>query len=430
MAATDKLVVFNDVLRELSSHPLADLATANTRLQELNGAFPHAVEYMLAKREWNFARRRATLSGVADVGFPPFTYRYARPADYLRKVWVKKAPADEFQIEHAEVGAVLYGFERTAVMEYMSDHADNYTPANWPPQFTRGIVVYLALLVGPKIARLGDDGVKRLYGILDEVLASAERLEAVHVTNERIPAERAPVMRRAIEFMGQQLGGSSAIAAKADELRGHMQRSWGHALRYLLEQGAWNFATKRALLTTGLIADEIMPGGEYASILEGYSVDGDPATAAELPRIAGFSYGFYLPDDYVHKIWLKPDATSAFECAFQLVRDMVFTNTDPCVLEYVGSDDWIEDPTHWPATFSEAMSAYLAVLVAPELVVEDNGRGGRVAPSRLRDTLEAQFARKLSEARNKDAVQQGVQRMPSGRFVRARLGGGGMRGTH
>lgn len=59
MATTSKFTVYNDALRELGSHPLANLTSTNTRLTELNGAFPHAVEYLLARVDWNFARRRA-----------------------------------------------------------------------------------------------------------------------------------------------------------------------------------------------------------------------------------------------------------------------------------------------------------------------------------------------------------------------------------
>jgi hypothetical protein len=68
MVATTKLIVFNDVLRELGGHPLANLTNANTRLSELTGAFDHAIEFMLAKMDWGFARRRATLTGVVLRG--------------------------------------------------------------------------------------------------------------------------------------------------------------------------------------------------------------------------------------------------------------------------------------------------------------------------------------------------------------------------
>ncbi len=91
MASTTKLIVYNEVMRELAGHPLANLTNVNTRLSELNGAFDHAVEYMLSKADWGFARRRATLTGVSDSAFPPYTYRYSKQSDYLRKCWLKTA---------------------------------------------------------------------------------------------------------------------------------------------------------------------------------------------------------------------------------------------------------------------------------------------------------------------------------------------------
>lgn len=114
MAATTKLILFNESLREIGSQPLANLTNANTRLAELNGAFDHAIEFMLSKLDWGFARRRATLTGVTDNSFPPYLYRYSKPADYLRKCWIKLAAANANQFDHAEVGAVFYGFEPTA----------------------------------------------------------------------------------------------------------------------------------------------------------------------------------------------------------------------------------------------------------------------------------------------------------------------------
>lgn len=426
MAATSKLIVYNDALRELGSHPLANLTTANTRLQELDGAFSHAVEYVLSRVDWNFARRRSALTGTADTSFSPYSYRYARPTDYLRKLWIKLAAGDEFQIEHTETGAVIYGFEATALMEYISDHADNYDPANWPPHFTRCIVLYLAMLVGPKLARAIDANTNELYQKLDMALADAERAEAVYANNSQIPTNRHPVMRRALEMMGQQIGGSVAITGHVDQQRWAMQKAWDSAVRYVLEQAAWNFATKRALLTLGAEAGEVMPGAEIGGIVEGYSVDGSEGNA-ETPfdnyAFAGFRYAWYLPEDYLHKIWLKPRAEHEFETHYQLVRDAVFTNEEPCVLEYIAEDDWTTSPDNWPETVVETVAARLAMMIAPELSIEKDGRGRqKVTAPQVRERLEMTFMRALADAKIKDAIQQEPKTLPLGRFARARMG--------
>lgn len=170
MAATTQLIVYNAVLRELQAAPLASLSETGTRLTELNGAWDHAIEYALALRDWAFARRRATLTGVADTSFQPYTYRYTKPSDYLRKCWVKLAAGDAFQTDHAEIAAVFYGVDASALVEYVSDHADNYNPANWPPHFTRVITLYMATLVH-KLARAGAGDLGVLDGRLQAALA-------------------------------------------------------------------------------------------------------------------------------------------------------------------------------------------------------------------------------------------------------------------
>lgn len=424
MAVTSKLTVYNDALRELGSHPLANLTTANTRLQELEGAFPHAIEYLISRADWNFARRRATLTGVADTSFSPYTYRYARPSDYLRKLWIKTAATDDFEIEHAEIGAVFYGYASTALIEYVSDTSQNYDPANWPPHFTRCAVIYLALLVAPKLARTGgNEDVAAFYGKLDRALADAERLEAVQTTNENVSSDRLPVMRRALEIMGQAYDGSVALSAQAGKLRAQMNKSWDDTVSYLLEQGVWNFATKRAYLVTGADGADLMPGEASGGIIEGYSVGTGDETPFDSYAFAGFTYAWYLPTSLRRKIWLKTDAATPYEVPHQIVRDAIFTNADPCVLEYIAEDSWTTDPDNWPFSFRELVAARLASVVVPELVIEQDGKGGRVTASGLRDKLTGYYERALADARIKDAVQQYPKVIPPGSFVLARRGG-------
>lgn len=631
MAVTTKLTVFNDTLRELGSHPLANLTTANTRLSELNGAFDHAVEYMLSKMDWGFARRRATLTGVSDSGFPPFTYRYSKPVDYLRKCWVKLTADAAQQIDHAEVAAVFYGFEPTALIEYVSDHADNYDPANWPPHFTRCAVLYLAQLVAPKLARAGSGELGMLEGKLQSALSEAEGFEAVFLTNGQIPAarntvlrraleivgqqmagnvplmaqsdylrwqmnatwdtavrflleqapwsfairrqtltgttdlsglppytyryarpsgylkrhwlrqsasapfeadfaesglsfygydptlvlefvstdsvaldptswpavfietmalylasqvagrvnvatddggkatieasqqrdalmqqfalyldrakgseavaryqasipdNRLPVMRRALEFMGQELTGFVDIDGQAAKLRWAMTQAWDHSLKYVLEQGAWNFATRRVMLTGG---SEPVPGDLSSDIIEGYSLPPatEPTPPGNLPDMAGYQYGYNLPADFLHKIWIKSDANHDLEIPHQFMRDAVYANHQPIVMEYVAWDADSTDPGEWSANFLEAMAAYLALTVSPEIVVGTDSKGrARLNANEIRQKLEMVWERKLSDAKLRDAIQQYPQRMPVGSFVRARMGSigtSGMRRFH
>lgn len=421
MAATTKLIVYNEALRELGAHPLANIVSVNTRLTELDGAFEHAVEYLLSRVDWNFAKRRASRTGVSDTSFPPFTYRYTRPSDYLRKVWFKLSAADEFQIDHTESGAVLYGFEESALLEYMSDHADNYDPANWPPQFTRCMSIYLALLVGPKLARVGDDDTKALYQKLEIAIGEAQRQEAVFATNASIPTERNTTMRRAIEMLSQQLSGSTALNSQIDRLRWQMQKAWTHTVRYVLSQGAWNFAAKRAVFVSGEAGDTNVPTESVVGITEGYSVP--PAEPDDPLDVSGYDYSYELPSDFLHKIWIKASVHHSEECPHQQMGGYIFVNYDPAIMEYVAESTYSTDPSNWPPLFLDAVAAHLALTVSPELVVDAGPKSQTIKSAQLRDRLEANWLRALSGAKNKDAIQQYPHRMPLGNYARARMGG-------
>lgn len=421
MAATTKLIVYNDALRELGAAPLVDTTTANKALLTLDTAYNQAVEYVLSKQDWNFARRRSTLSGVADTAFPPYTLRYAKPSDYLRKVWLRRAADDEFQAEHAEIAAVFYGHAVSPVLEYISDTADNYDPVNWPPHFTRIMVVYLALLAGPSIARTGEEEIKGLYRKLEMAEGAAVDAEAVFTAGTAIASNRLPVMRRAIEIMGQTLG--IATQSQADKLRWHMNKAWTHSVRYCLEQGAWNFATSRAVFDNAATGDENVPSTSPSGIIEGYSVEPAAASTETPPDISGFAYSYALPADFRHKIWIKADVANVNECRHQRMGAFMFTDVEPAIMEYVAENDDTTDPDSWPATFMELVASHLALTVSSEYVIESGGKGARIKGDGMRSKLEEAYMRRLSDAKNKDAIQQEPLVRPVGSYVRARLGG-------
>lgn len=619
MAATTKLIVWNQALLEIGDHPLADTTTASATQRALNDSWDHAVEYVLARRDWNFARRRAQIAGTTSSAYPPFTRVHTKPADYLRKVWFKAAADDEFQIPHAEVGASIYSHVTTGLLEYISDHADNYNPANWPPQFTRVLALYLAMLVAVKVGRTGADDVRSFVERVEAALAEAERSEAVSVINEAIPADRLPVLRRAMELLGQPIAGSLPSFSDADQLRWQMNRGWtqavtavleqapwnfalrraaltatadtttfppytnrfdrpagflkrvwireqatdtfeadyaeagtyvygyagtkvmeyiaqdsaaltatnwpqafselvalylaahiaplgqpvqgpdgttmqpagsreglmqqfaaqlelakaseavqqftrqipaarfpvmrralelmgqsltgfvvtdemtsrmrwqmnlgwDHAVRTVLSEGAWNFATKRALFQNGDDGDANVPSNVLSGLDEGYSVEPASASTAATP-IAGYDYSFPLPDDFLHKIWIKAAVSHDIECPHQVMGDHLFVNYDPVLMEYVAEDAFTTDPANWPPSFLDAVAAFLGLSVAPELSVETGRRGARVAATGLPSKMQAVYAQALSVAKTKDAIQQYPEAMPLGNFARARFGG-------
>lgn len=424
MAATTKLIIYNEVLRELRiTYPLANLTTENPRLNELDGAFDHAVEYVLASADWSFARARSTLSGTTSTAFTPYTYSYTRPSDWLRTAWIKTNAYDDAEVDYAEVGSTIYGFLDTVLIEYISDASTSYDPANWPPHFSRSIVLYLAYLTAPSLARAGDDAQQKFWSQYQTAELTAQEFEANSLINEQIPVNRHPVMRRSLEFLGHVLQGSKPIHNQTAKLRWAMNRSWDHAVRYCLEQGAWNFASRRVRLTGGT---EPIPGDTIDDIIEGYSLGPatEPADAEDLPDMSEYDYGFILPSDFLHNIWVRADANDLLESEFQFLRDVVMANYETIIMEYVSNDSDAVNPDNWPATFLEAVAAYLAVMVAPELVIE--GEGGarqKMTATGAKEGLERIYQSKLGDAKRKDAIQQRRKRLPPGSFARARMGG-------
>ena len=141
-----------------------------------------------------------------------------------------------------------------------------------------------------------------------------------------------------------------------------------------------------------------------------------------LPDAAGYQYGYALPDDFRHKIWLKRDAGDDEELPHQILGAAIFANAEPVVMEYVAEDAASIAPASWSAVFTDLIAAQLAVTVASAYVVEMGGRGATIKGSDVRRMLEDNFQRKLSDARNKDAIQQYPVSFPVGSFVRARMG--------
>ena len=248
-----------------------------------------------------------------------------------------------------------------------------------------------------------------------------DRFESVFLTNTAIALNRQPVFRRALEFMGQVLAGSVPIHAQGDKLRWHMNRAFDHCVRYVLEVGAWNFASSRTVFQNGVDANSVVPSAS-GGLVEGYSVAPAVDTASDTP-LTEYQYGFALPDDFLHKIWIKADPNNAFEIRHQFLGDYVLVNNDPCVMEYVAENSYTTDPENWSANFLETVAAYLALTVSPELLLETDGKRARISANDVRSKLEAVFQSKLSDARLRDAIQQYPHEIPPGRFVRARSGG-------
>lgn len=159
---------------------------------------------------------------------------------------------------------------------------------------------------------------------------------------------------------------------------------WPMALRYVLEQGFWNFAMRSAAI-------------EY-----------DPNISPSF----GYSFAFEKPSD-----WIRTAALSAEATFRDPLRDYVdeagywWSNTDPIYVRYVSDDiQYGGDLSRWPATFHRYVESHLASLLCERLTQNS---------SKLDDLRKIERAR-LTDARSKDAMADPPGVMPLGQWVRAR----------
>lgn len=179
-----------------------------------------------------------------------------------------------------------------------------------------------------------------------------------------------------------------ASLTEARKPRRLLDAVWNDGIvRWCLEQGFWNFATRTVEL-------EAAP-----------SVEPD----------FGYRYAFDKPDDWVR--------TSAF-CADAQFRVPVTAYADeaafwfcdlPVVyVQYISDDDLYGlNMAAWPETFVKTVQLALANEVVTPLT-HNEGRAERIG----RD-----LKKSLVDARSKDAMNQPTAFRPAGTFVRARLRG-------
>jgi hypothetical protein len=171
------------------------------------------------------------------------------------------------------------------------------------------------------------------------------------------------------------------------ELLRVLNDAWANnAQSYMLERGLWHFA----LRTSKLDADTGFQAG------------------------FGFRYRFQKPDDWVRTAMVCVD--EYFVTPLTQYRDeagFLYSIMTPVFFSYVSDDaNYGGDYSRWPATFQQAMQAYLATQVVPVLTT-------------AQITIEAadkEFERLLLQAKAIAAQAEGASFFPLGSWARARFG--------
>lgn len=156
------------------------------------------------------------------------------------------------------------------------------------------------------------------------------------------------------------------------------------AIRFCLEQGQWNFATRAVAI---------------------------PYAPAVTPAF-GYKRAFEKPDDFIrttHFCWdehFKTPLTDYID-----VTGYWYAEPDEVYVRYVSMDtDTGLDLSLWPESFSKYVEAYLADEIAP-----------RITESQSRvDRVRSELENRLKVARSRDAMEAPQQRLPEGSWTASR----------
>lgn len=157
------------------------------------------------------------------------------------------------------------------------------------------------------------------------------------------------------------------------------------ALRFLLEQGFWNFAIRTQMLD--------------------HSASATPAF--------GLTYAFERPSDMVRLLDISADERFSLPLnEYESEAGYFFAEVTPLYLRFVSDDgSYGADYSRWPETFTLWAGHWLALQIAPRLTsVIDT------------EKLEAKTRRLLVDARSKDAQEEPTRFPQHGSWVQARWG--------
>lgn len=198
-------------------------------------------------------------------------------------------------------------------------------------------------------------------------------------------ADKLEVFNQALRMCGERRLANLAVTGEAISL---LNDVWdGNAVGYMLEQGLWHFAKRTARL------------------------DPDPDYVAPF----GYRYRFEKPGDWVRTAGICQD--EYFNVPLTQVTDEAgswFADLTPLYVAYISGDpNYGSNLGIWPETFSQAVSGYLAGEIAPKLTA---------ALPRV-DSIKKEARKLLIDARSKAAMSESAAFLPTGSWVRARLGG-------
>lgn len=200
-------------------------------------------------------------------------------------------------------------------------------------------------------------------------------------------ADKLSVYNRALQHLGE-----ARLAALTDLRSGRreLDAAWDEALKFMLEQGMWNFGSRAVSLS--------------------------PDTTVT-PQF-GYTYAFILPDDWVRTV--KISDNERFNPTlpdFEMYQGYILADVTIVYLLYVSKGlAYGADPGKWNPAFAEGLAMELAYRTGATIAGKTQAE--------LND-MKKHAAGAETDARGKDAVNQAMSRLPPGRLSRSRAGSRG-----
>jgi hypothetical protein len=160
---TTRLEVWNGSLLLLGETKLATETETREARYVCEDNYERAVQFVLERAYWNFALKRAEVTGTTANAATGFTYGYAKPAD-----WVKTFLLSE-NLESTHPAPMRYadegGFWQTDVATFQIVYVSSDIGTDetiWPSSFQFAVEAELAFRMAPKLAAARVDEFKKL----------------------------------------------------------------------------------------------------------------------------------------------------------------------------------------------------------------------------------------------------------------------------
>jgi hypothetical protein len=183
--ALSKVSIANMALTLLGADRIISLDDDSKNAREIKAVYDIARDEVLSLHTWNFALKRVKLAQLAEAPAHGYTYQYALPTDYLRKVTVYRGARENDVLEEENFrieNKVLLTNESEVYLKYIFSNDD---PTTYSPTFAKLFAMHLASLVAYSITNNGNL-LSTLTNLYNEQLRIAMAVDAQESSDTKI----------------------------------------------------------------------------------------------------------------------------------------------------------------------------------------------------------------------------------------------------